>query len=348
MPGSTVTTIPGLRMVWFLTASRGPSWTNMPSPCPSPWRKRRPKPALAMTARATLSTSWADNARPNGGDRPRLGLQHNPIYPLEFGRDFTCNQHSRQVAAVQPLVGAPIDQHEVVLADPLCGRAWHGATPPAARRPQCWETPRPWRRTAGTGAPTRRPPLSRSFPAATWTAARANAFSACQTALRSRAISSLSLISRSFSTRPEVVTSSSFGSFSAIWSRSPTVIESPSMPSRPIFAARTTRTTAWSIVTPGGRMLRSTPGTLFAQLGGISRVAQHRLAVAADQQIAVVAGKAGQIGDIGEIGDQQGVDAALAERLAKSIASGLKVHDSISRGRDQGSGVRDRGSGIKG
>ena len=77
--------------------------------------------------------------------------------------------------------------------------------------------------------------------------------------------------------------------------------------------------------------------TLLAQLVDVARVAQHGFAVAADQQIAVVAREAGQIRDIGEIGDQQGIDARFSEQSAEPAASGLKIHDG---GRGQGPEVR--------
>src|SRR6185436_19398151 len=38
-------------------ASRGPSWTSRPTPCPRPWPKCSAWPASSMIARATASTS---------------------------------------------------------------------------------------------------------------------------------------------------------------------------------------------------------------------------------------------------------------------------------------------------
>ena len=64
--------------------SRGASWTSRPMPWPSPWSKKRPKPASSITERAAASTSPALAPGRIRGDRPTLGLQDDPVEPARI------------------------------------------------------------------------------------------------------------------------------------------------------------------------------------------------------------------------------------------------------------------------
>ena len=70
------------------------------------------------------------------------------------------------------------------------------------------------------------------------------------------------------------------------------------MPSRPILADRSDPDHRLEHRHARRADVQVDARAFFAQLGRIARIAQHGFAVAADQQIAVVAGKAGQIGDV--------------------------------------------------
>ena len=106
----------------------------------------------------------AHRAGPDGVDGLGLGLEHNFVYCGEFGGDFTCHNHSRQVAAIKALAGPPIDQDEVAFLDSIVAR--HGMT---QRRPRTngddrWKRRRTWPRTNDIDIPNRRRFVFRSFP----------------------------------------------------------------------------------------------------------------------------------------------------------------------------------------
>src|ERR1051326_3592863 len=59
---------------------------------------------------------FAGLAGPNRVDRPLLRFEHNSIYTFKFGRDFSCDDDTRQVARIEPAERAPINQNERRLA----------------------------------------------------------------------------------------------------------------------------------------------------------------------------------------------------------------------------------------
>ena len=262
-----------------------------------------------MKARATLSTSCATNARPNGGNRPGLGLQYNPVNPLEFGRDFTCDQHPRQVAAVQPLVGPPIDQHEVVVADALLRGHGVGQRRPRpdghnARKRRVFGPEQPklvlqfvGRLFFGHFRPQRRPQHGKRLLRLPYGLAKPGDlfFVLDQPQLLDQARGG-----DDFQLRQLLgdLVAQSDGHRIAL-DPQPADPRGPHDPHDGLEHRHSRRAD-----------VQIHARTLLAQLGDVSRVAQHGFAVAAHQQIAVVAGKAGQIGDIGKIGDQQGIDSA--------------------------------------
>ena len=86
-------------------------------PVTEPMPEVFPKPGFGNH----VTGGGVDVAHPSTGanrfDGSSLSRQHNSIYTFKFGRDFTGDQNTRQVARVPRRLGAPVDQHKVTLLD---------------------------------------------------------------------------------------------------------------------------------------------------------------------------------------------------------------------------------------
>ena len=231
-----------------------------------------------------------DRTGANRRDGGPLRGEHNSMHTLKLGRKFTCQQYAGQVAVIKPAASAPIDQHKVEVANSRI-----------LRRPAVWQRgprtdahdrrKRPASSAApdGFGIPTRRRSPSPSCPAAIRDRMRQTPAGQSSIASRISAISPSSLISRSDSTRPDVLARRL--DFSDSWQLFVKADrhESASIPSdgKPSFASTSAEKSG--SLRAGLAHGQFQTGALLGKLLRIAAVGDQQFAVGRNQQIARIA-----------------------------------------------------------